>query len=112
MLNKDWSLRNARKTAFHVAVNYFCRHLGIVSFGTTQPVHITDRDIVDLPYTPTTGDDDVEPPTPLPEHSNHRDGSKVTFLGFHPPSDKPLPGMRARKSKKKKAMLRTMGADG
>ena len=36
----------------------------------------------------------------------------VTYLGFQPPSDKPVPGVRARKSRGKKAMLRTVGADG
>ena len=79
-------------------------------------MHITDRDLNEMPLTPTPGEEefDIEPPTPAFDRGSayHRDGSKVTYLGFHPPSDKPLPGVRARRSRNKKAMLRAIGADG
>ena len=36
----------------------------------------------------------------------------ISALGFQPPPDKPILGLRPRKSRGQKAMLRTMGADG
>ncbi len=35
---QDWGLRNARKTAFHAAVNYYCKQLGIVCHASPLPI--------------------------------------------------------------------------
>ncbi|ETW84480.1 Mechanosensitive ion channel [Heterobasidion irregulare TC 32-1] len=35
---QDWGLRQARKTAFHAATQYYCRQLGIVAFEAALPV--------------------------------------------------------------------------
>lgn len=119
---QDWGLRNARKTAFHAAVNYFCRQLGIVAFESPMPIAYADQDTLDwAPGSPTPYDEEYgseEPPLPQP-HMPAAGGvsagekQKMTWMGFAPPSDRPIPGaLRARKSKSRKAMLRTMGADG
>ena len=39
---QDWGLRNARKTAFHAAVNFYCKQLGITSVGSLQPITFPD----------------------------------------------------------------------
>ena len=114
---QDWGLRNARKTAFHAAVNYFCRQLGIVAFESPMPIAYADPDSHDFaaPGSPSPYDDEydyaMEPQTPAPH--TPAPGSKSMLLGFVPPSHTPIPGaLRARKSKSRKAMLRTLGADG
>ncbi|KAH8106287.1 Mechanosensitive ion channel-domain-containing protein [Cristinia sonorae] len=118
---QDWGLRQARKTAFHAAVNYFCRQLGIVAYQSPMPITFADQDTLEwAPGSPTPYDDEYERDEsefPLPQPTMHgavgQTGQKTVWLGFMPPSDKPIPGaLRARKSKSRKAMLRTLGADG
>ena len=41
---QDWGLRVARKTAFHAAVNYYCRQLGIIGYEAPLPVVWADSD--------------------------------------------------------------------
>ncbi|KAI0796486.1 Mechanosensitive ion channel-domain-containing protein [Abortiporus biennis] len=110
---QDWDLKLRRKTAFHAAVNYFCRQLGIIAHEAPMPIAYADHETMDyMPMTPTPIDEDSFP-SPEPEQTGyHRDGTKAIYLGFAPPSDKPVPGIRARKSKGRKNILRTMGADG
>lgn len=113
-------MRNARRTAFNAAVNYYCRQLGITAYEAPLPVHYADADTQDL-MQPEDGymDDDydndaqstqgLQPPADgQPQIEVHR----PMTLGFQPPPDKPMPGIRARKSKSKKALLRAVGADG
>ncbi len=114
-LRRDWGLHNTRKTAFHAAVNYYCRQLGIVAYNTPIPlayVHPETLEIVAGPDTVTAGDDDAEPadadvpPSPGPD----TDRKPVTVLGFTPPREDGIPsGMRPRKAKSKKAMARAFG---
>ncbi|ELU42125.1 mechanosensitive ion channel domain-containing protein [Rhizoctonia solani AG-1 IA] len=35
---QDWGMRNARKTAFHAAAQFYCRQLGITCNNSPQPV--------------------------------------------------------------------------
>ena len=110
---RDWGLRNARKTAFHAAVNYYCRQLGIIAYNTPIPlafVHPETLEIVAGPDTPAPGDEDAEgadadaPPSPDP------DRKPATVLGFTPPRKNGIPsGMRPRKAKSRKAMARAFG---
>ncbi len=108
--NRDWGLRNARRTAFHAAVNYYCRQLGIMSYNSPIPVAFTDEDT--LAFTATPADEDVEPPeSPMaPEHADRKESKRVV-LGFQAPPEDGIPsGMRPRRSKRsKKAMLSTFG---
>ncbi|KAI0080698.1 hypothetical protein K474DRAFT_1589318 [Panus rudis PR-1116 ss-1] len=113
---QDWGLRCARKTAFHAAVNYYCRQLGIVAHEAPLPVAYADPETMDYtPSSPLPYDDDGEPYSPSPEvHAADASGNqkRQVMLGFTPPPDKPISGVRARKSKSKKSALRAMGADG
>ncbi|KAI0791637.1 Mechanosensitive ion channel-domain-containing protein [Irpex lacteus] len=120
---QDWGLHNARRTAFHAAVNYYCRQLGIFNYSPAQPIQWTknhelsnyqdEEDFMDPSFDPDEA-------SPMPPHqplsggqSQRKDNFVSASLGFMPPPDKPVPGMRARKSKHgKKAAVRSLGADG
>ncbi|OSC98709.1 hypothetical protein PYCCODRAFT_1470850 [Trametes coccinea BRFM310] len=128
---QDWGLKLAKKTAFCAAVNYYTRQLGIVTYKSPLPIAIADQDTgeVLMPDTDmlTPGaDEDVEPfespamePVDRREHERERENQsqgqsqKTVWLGFQPPPEDGIPtGMRRRKPKSKKAILRTFGADG
>ncbi|KAI0347502.1 hypothetical protein BDW22DRAFT_1322705 [Trametopsis cervina] len=116
---QDWGLRGARKTAFHAAVNYYCRQLGIVAYNSTLPVQYTqvpDLAEAQLPDEETYVDTSFEPeegPVPPAGVQMKREVRIPTRLGFQPPSEQPAPGVRARKSRHgKKAVVRSLGADG
>ncbi|KAI0091770.1 Mechanosensitive ion channel-domain-containing protein [Irpex rosettiformis] len=120
---QDWGLHNARRTTFHAAVNYYCRQLGISNYSPVQPVQWTkshelsnyrdDEEYMDTSF-------DMDELSPMPSHQQlpnnqapKKEACVSASLGFHPPPDKPVPGMRARKSKLgKKAVVRSVGADG
>lgn len=106
---QDWGLHNARRTAFHAAVNYYCRQLGIFNYSPAQPIQWTknhelsnyqdEEDFMDPSFDPDEA-------SPMPPHqqlsggqSQRKDNFVSASLGFMPPPDKPVPGMRARKSK-------------
>ena len=127
--HRDWGLHNTRKTAFHAAVNYYCRQLGIVAYNSAIPLAYADRDTLEVippEYGYGYGDEDVEPlesPSAEPEAAPAaspsipppgREREKTTWLGFQPPPEDGIPnGMRRRRAKSKKAMFRTFGgADG
>ena len=104
-----------RKTAFHAAVNYYCRQLGIVLYNTPIPLAFADRDTHEII---TPGDEEVEPPeSPLPPDRkddgssvHHKEKDRSTMLGFLPPREDGIPsGMRPRKAKSRKAMNRQFG---
>ncbi|KAI0663140.1 Mechanosensitive ion channel-domain-containing protein [Cubamyces menziesii] len=126
---QDWGLKNARKTAFCAAVNYYCRQLGITSYKSPLPVAFADQDTGEVlmpdvdAYAPGADDDvdaPLDDPTPSPT-TGPVDGGKSTrdpkektvWLGFQPPPEDGFSsGLRRRKPKSKKAILRTFGADG
>ena len=112
-------MRNARRTAFHAAVNYYCRQLDIVTYEVPRPIAYADPTTQDLIFSP--GEELVDmglqsgtasPPPPPSQPQHLKEVHRPTCLGFQPPPDTPVPGVRARKSKHKKAVLRATGADG
>ncbi|KAI0722160.1 Mechanosensitive ion channel-domain-containing protein [Cerioporus squamosus] len=111
---QDWNLRLQRKTAFHAAVNYYSRQLGIVAYNSAIPLAYANPETLEVvPPDATPADEDVEAPeSPAPEPVDKRERSN--WLGFQPPPEDGIPsGMRRRKAKSKKAMYRTFGgADG
>ncbi|KAJ6567253.1 Mechanosensitive ion channel-domain-containing protein [Mycena vulgaris] len=101
---QDWGLRSARKTAFHAAVQHYCRELGIVCYAAPQPIVWGDPNLELPPYpltsptSPTAGDDagadaDVEAEPA---------GKPTPTLGFTPHMSSTL--FRARTRGKKAAM--------
>ncbi|KIK99690.1 hypothetical protein PAXRUDRAFT_465190 [Paxillus rubicundulus Ve08.2h10] len=102
---QDWGLRNTRRTAFHAAVQYYCRQLDIVASESPMPIVHADSDT--QRYTPPPAfDADGEVPDPP------MDAAPKHFLGFTPPDQPGSHSLRARKSKSRKAALRSIGADG
>ncbi|KAJ7477111.1 Mechanosensitive ion channel-domain-containing protein [Mycena galericulata] len=111
---QDWSLRLARKTAFHAAVQYHCRELGIVCYNSPQPIVWGDPNLELPPYPPVT--------SPTAESPDDRDAD-ADADGVLEPAVKPAPTLgftphmsstlhRARTHGKKAAMRATGGGDG
>ncbi|KIJ70434.1 hypothetical protein HYDPIDRAFT_105154 [Hydnomerulius pinastri MD-312] len=109
---QDWGLRNSRRTAFHAAVQYYCRQLGITAYESPLPIVYADADT--QRYTPPppelNADGDV-PSSPM-DNSREAEAPPKNFLGFTPPHQQGSHLSRARKSKSRKAALRGIGADG
>ncbi|KAI0260914.1 Mechanosensitive ion channel-domain-containing protein [Gloeopeniophorella convolvens] len=133
---QDWGLRNARRTAFHAAVQYYCRQLGIAAAQSPMPLVWSDADAVlpafagngagavDVPPSPSLAAVDGQPgqeaaPGPVEgatqgptQGSMHKHPhQKRNWLGFVPPDDAPSE-IRARKSTSRKVAMRALGADG
>ncbi|KAF9452011.1 hypothetical protein P691DRAFT_661968 [Macrolepiota fuliginosa MF-IS2] len=116
---QDWGLRNARKTAFHAAVQYYCHQLGIIGYEAPLPVVYADPE--EKTYNP---DKHRSPPvTPMspedlsPQERAMREVEMQEIersakemkpsLGFLPPlANRERKLTRARKSKGRKAALR------
>ncbi|KAI0069128.1 hypothetical protein BV25DRAFT_1818080 [Artomyces pyxidatus] len=128
---QDWGLRMARKTAFHAAVQYYCRQLGIVAVASPMPIVWADENgATGMPLSPSVDAIPASPspsaqpqeygldrdegqsaaPAPVEGASNSFQG-KRNWLGFVPPANAPSE-MRARKSMSRKAAMRGLGADG
>ncbi|KAH0839621.1 Mechanosensitive ion channel-domain-containing protein [Lanmaoa asiatica] len=96
---QDWGLRNARRTAFHAAVQYYCRQLGITAYASPMSLAYLDSDTQQ--YTPVISETERR----AQDRSDGIEGSTKNFLGFTPP-DQRGSQLRARKSKSRKAVLR------
>ncbi|KAJ7124777.1 Mechanosensitive ion channel-domain-containing protein [Mycena crocata] len=107
---QDWGLRSARKTAFHAAVQHYCREIGIVCYAAPQPVVWGDPNL-DLPaYQPPV--DPTNPTAASPDNDNEYEadaegppeptGKPTPTLGFTPHMTSTL--SRARTRGKKLAM--------
>lgn len=112
---QDWGMRMQRKTTFHAAVQFYCRQLGIVCYESPMPIVWGDQDSLDYGLA-TPGDEDQPPPSPAPGSEapaeQEQDPKDIKpSLGFLPPL-KDRSHLRARKSKSRKAVLRSVGADG
>lgn len=99
---QDWGLKVARKTAFHAAVQYYCRQLGIVYYESPMPIAYADAD--------------TQLYSPPPEISAEVDGVSIdatprNLMGFTPPHSTGS-HLRARKSRSRKAAVRTAAGDG
>ncbi|KAF9224318.1 hypothetical protein BS17DRAFT_752270 [Gyrodon lividus] len=108
---QDWGLRNTRRTAFHAAVQYYCRQLDITAFESPMPIVYADSD-TQRDTLPRYFDADGEIPSPPMDCSREAEGAPKHFLGFTPPDQQGSHSLRARKSKSRKAALRGTGADG
>lgn len=84
-----------------------------------MPLAWADQDTMDyLPQTPGAYEEEHEhddtdslAPPRIPFDGASQQEQHPLVLGFQPPSERHV-GVRARKSKSRKAVLRTMGADG
>lgn len=97
---------NAQRTAFHAAVQYYCRQLGITAYESPIPlVYLDSNTQLDAPAISETE-------RRSQEHLRGGEGCAKSFLGFTPPDQRGLPLLRARKSKSRKAVLRGMNGGG
>ncbi|KDQ28908.1 hypothetical protein PLEOSDRAFT_1075773 [Pleurotus ostreatus PC15] len=106
---QDWGLRNARKTAFHAAVNYYCKQLGIVCHASPLPISFSDMHTGAGDENGQYPDEGASPAgggRPAGEGREDESGKMKPTLGFLPPESARTSYLRARKSKSKKAMMR------
>ncbi|KAG6918222.1 hypothetical protein DXG01_015815 [Tephrocybe rancida] len=111
----DWDLRNKRKTAFHAAVNYYCRQLDITCFESPIPIVYADPETrtyaPPAPSPPRSPMVPEEPTSPLNVGEDPNEGQTKPTLGFLPPVATRSSHLRARRSKSRKAAMRGMAAD-
>ncbi|KAF9500178.1 hypothetical protein BDN71DRAFT_1440755 [Pleurotus eryngii] len=130
---QDWGLRNARKTAFHAAVNYYCKQFGIVCHASPLPISFGDMQAGDGAQNEgqypdesagaagggLAGGEGREEDSGVFETRGYKEAMGVPpsraseshekmkpTLGFLPPESARTSHLRARKSKSKKAMMR------
>jgi hypothetical protein len=120
---QDWGLRNTRRTAFHAAVQYYSRQLGIIGYEAPLPIVYSNplaaTDAQDHASPKFGGSTKVEDQTPLGRAKREAEAQAIErtarkmkpLLGFMPPlASRELTLTRSRKSKSRKAGLR--GVDG
>jgi small-conductance mechanosensitive channel len=113
---QDWGLRNTRRTAFHAAVQYYCRELGITAYEAPMPIAYADTNThqYDVPQEAVLPNIFSDIQSPDSQHSPH--ASRKSFLGFTLPQDQGTHLTRThkhvRKGKSRKAAVRGVGADG
>ncbi|KAG2043217.1 Mechanosensitive ion channel-domain-containing protein [Suillus americanus] len=104
--NSDWGLRNTRRTAFHAAVQYYCRELEITAYEAPMPIAYADTHTQQYNL----------PQEASPGNQRSPNASRKSCLGFMPPRDQGTHLTRAhtrvRKGKSRKAAVRGVGADG
>ncbi|KDR83508.1 hypothetical protein GALMADRAFT_55000 [Galerina marginata CBS 339.88] len=111
---QDWGLRNARKTAFHAATQYYCRQLGIVGYEAPMPIVYANSST--LTYQPSLSPVPPEEAlSPFPASPNKLKEEAVEAekeakdmkptLGFLPPLAVRASHLRARKSRNRKANI-------
>ncbi|KIY72882.1 hypothetical protein CYLTODRAFT_343298 [Cylindrobasidium torrendii FP15055 ss-10] len=115
---QDWGLRCARKTAFHAAVQYFCRQIGIVGYEAPLPIVYGDPDtLVYQPPSPGAGGDEDTPYDGLDGGASRDHLDKVNdvatapakpTLGFLPPATSRNGGNMRQRKHSRKAILRAM----
>ncbi|KAF9036045.1 hypothetical protein BDZ89DRAFT_1061875 [Hymenopellis radicata] len=106
---QDWGLRCARKTAFHAAVQFYCRQLGIVGYESPMPIVYGDAETMTF-VPPSPGLDDGGMGEEAAASREHLATAPMKpTLGFLPPvATRPGVNIRQRKSKSRKAILRGM----
>ena len=113
---QDWGLRNARKTAFHAAVQYYCRQLDIKGYEAPLPIVYANPDT--MKYQPPQSNPDVMSPVeaaaPVWEQQAQEEAIETEVaakamkptLGFLPPlADRSSYLTRGRKSRHRKEKL-------
>lgn len=110
---QDWGLRQARKTAFIAASQYYCKQLGIGYQETPQPVQFVDSAGNHIVSTPGQEDELLSPYPKSPNDEVEEVKEMIRpCLGFVPPPDKRMKLTRMRKSKYRKGHLQGMAAGG
>ncbi|KIM45923.1 hypothetical protein M413DRAFT_23733 [Hebeloma cylindrosporum] len=113
---QDWGLRNARKTAFHAAVQYYCRQLDIKGYEAPLPIVYANPDTMKYQPAPSqpeaTSPIEAAPPLSAQQAYEEAVATEVAAkamkptLGFLPPlADRSSNLTRARKSRHRKAIL-------
>ncbi|KAG2119101.1 Mechanosensitive ion channel-domain-containing protein [Suillus discolor] len=114
--NSDWGLRNTRRTAFHAAVQYYCRELGITAYEAPMPIAYADANARQYNVPQEAVLPNIFSGVQSPDNQHSPDRSQKSFLGFTPPRDQGTRLTRAhtrvRKGKSRKAAVRGVGADG
>ncbi|EIN10820.1 hypothetical protein PUNSTDRAFT_65245 [Punctularia strigosozonata HHB-11173 SS5] len=121
---QDWGLRMARKTAFHAAVQHYCKQLGITCYDSAKPIVWADTDNASyaLQTPPAVGNDTspgAVPPSPGSRNGAGAGGEgdyeiksfNTPVLGFLPPQNE-RNAVRVRKSKSRKAAQQQRNAIG
>lgn len=112
---QDWGLRLDRKTAFHAAVQYYCRRLGIIGYEAPLPITFgkSPDEQLDFPPSPMLpAEDDIslsvsDMDQQLASEQAEPEGDEVKLtLGFRPPASAKAARLKARKSKSRKTALR------
>ena len=99
---QDWGARLNRKTAFHAAVNHYCREIGINWANSPQPIFITSYDSKNPPAADEleVGDDagdDLSPNPVSPGGIDPAVPSNQPTMFFTPPKDDTRAGLRRRR---------------
>lgn len=100
-------MKNARRTAFHAAVQYYCRQLGITAYESALPlVYLDSVAQLDTPAVSETEHG-------FRDHLHGTEGTTKGFLGFTPPDHRSSQLLRAKARKgKSRKVLRGIGAGG
>ncbi|KAJ2930224.1 hypothetical protein H1R20_g6858, partial [Candolleomyces eurysporus] len=122
---QDWGLRNARRTAFHAAVQFYCRQLGITGYEAPLPIVFHESEALSTSLSPELAQDS-QPIADIPETPRRQaaaaDDNEETeatghtmkaTLGFLPPPDvRSSYFAKARKSRRsRKDNLGAMNAE-
>lgn len=98
---QDWGARLTRKTAFHAAVNHYCRELGIHWANSPQPIFITSYNSDKPPTAEELGvedeGDELAPDPISPGGVTSPVPSAQPTLFFTPPKDDARAGLRRRR---------------
>ncbi len=110
---QDWSLRCARKTAFHAAVQYYSRQLGIVGYESPMPIVYGDAETMTYaPPSPGLDEGEMGAYDGVDAGASREHLATAPMkptLGFLPPvATRTGVNIRQRKSKSRKAILRGM----
>lgn len=112
---QDWGMRNARKTAFHAAAQFYTRQLGITCNGSLQPILVqsarpgleqrihSEEDVGDL----LVGGEDSQSAEATGGAATVGGTTKAGALGFVPPPEEQN-RIRQRKMKSRKGANRGM----
>jgi len=107
---QDWGLRNARKTAFHAAVQYYSRQLGIV--GYEAPLPIVWADPKTMRYRPqvTSPEETLSPSVDITAAApSTATGTAALGMNLSPPQDSERAAMEAEIAVAAKNMKPTLG---
>ena len=108
---QDWGLRNARKTAFHAAVQYYSRQLGIVGYEAPLPIVWADPKTMRYHPQVTSPDETLSPSvdTAAAAAPSTATGTATLGMNLSPPQDSERAAMEAEIAVAAKNMKPTLG---